>query len=33
VSIGLVTTFITTLILAFRLNRVEKAQDKTEPDL
>jgi hypothetical protein len=33
VSIGLLATFSTTLILAFRLNRVEKAMDRTEPDL
>lgn len=33
VSMGLLSTFATTLILVFRLNRVEKAQDKTEPDL
>jgi uncharacterized membrane protein len=33
VTLGLTATFITTLILAFRLNKVEKSQDKTEPDL
>ncbi len=33
VSMGLLSAFVTTLILVFRLNRVEKAQDKTEPDL
>lgn len=33
VSMGLLATFATTLILAFRLNKIEKAQDKTEPDL
>lgn len=33
VSIGLLTTFITTLLLVFRLNKIEKAQDKTEPDM
>jgi hypothetical protein len=33
VSLGLLTSFVITLILAFRLNSVEKMQDKTEPDL
>ena len=33
ISLGLLATFVTTLILVFRLNKVEKAQDKTEPDL
>jgi hypothetical protein len=33
VSMGLLATFITTLILVIRLNRIEKAQDRTEPDL
>jgi len=33
VSIGLLATFATTLILVFRLNKLERAQDKTEPDL
>lgn len=33
VAIGLSATFITTLILAFRLNKIEKTQGRTEPDL
>jgi hypothetical protein len=33
VTMGLIATFATTVILAYRLNKVEKAQDKTEPDL
>lgn len=33
VSLGLTATFLTSLVLAFRLNRVEKMLDRTEPDL
>jgi predicted ferric reductase len=33
ISMGLLATFATTLILAFRLNSIEKEHDKTEPDL
>jgi hypothetical protein len=33
VSMGLLATFVTTLLLAFRLNKVEREHDKTEPDL
>jgi hypothetical protein len=33
VTMGLLATFVTTLILAFRLNKVEREHDKTEPDL
>jgi hypothetical protein len=33
ITMGLLSTFATTIILTHRLNKVEKAQDKTEPDL
>jgi hypothetical protein len=33
VSMGLLATFVTTVILVVRLNRLEKAHDRTEPDL
>jgi hypothetical protein len=33
VTLGLMAMFVTTLILAFRLNKIERTQDKTEPDL
>lgn len=33
ISMGLLATFLITLILVFRLNKVEKEHDKTEPDL
>lgn len=33
ITMGLLSTFATTLILAYRLNKVEEAHDKTEPDL